>query len=340
MRRVCVVFVAALAACAPADHVDGQSVALSKQIAFPTCTGGKLPAGLVATGWDHFFNNIIAAQAPLHSAQDVIALPGVASKLPGKFSYGKFSKDLEGEWIEVYMSNCAGGYKLLGTQKTDSDGRISLPLGAAKVLAGEYQLIFRVMGDGTLTSSMLRVYPKGTAFIVFDIDSTLTTSDTALWGQVIADLLEQDFPPEPRQGAQDLTHRRFDDQRYELLYLTSRPYLLTQLSRNWLEDFGFPTGTLHVVDEVGDSWPSDSKVGEYKRKYLTALKNAGYTVEYAYGNATTDIFAYEKAGIAKDRTYIVGDNGGESGTVDLGDDYWGHLSSISGELAVAQPFAR
>ena len=42
--------------------------------------------------------------------------------------------------------------------------------------------------------------------------------------------------------------------------------------------------------------------------------------------------------IDKGRTFIVGDNGGDSGTVDVGDDYQAHLLDIATEPPVAQPF--
>lgn len=61
-------------------------------------------------------------------------------------------------------------------------------------------------------------------------------------------------------------------------------------------------------------------------------------LDLAYGNATTDIFAYLGAGIAQDATFILGDHGGEEGTVDLGDDYLAHLPVIDAAPPVDQPF--
>ena len=61
-------------------------------------------------------------------------------------------------------------------------------------------------------------------------------------------------------------------------------------------------------------------------------------VDFAYGNATTDIFAYAQAGVAPQQTMIMGDHGGEAGTVDGGEGYTQHLTDVGSEAPVQQPF--
>ncbi|MFC1611977.1 hypothetical protein ACFL6C_13530 [Myxococcota bacterium] len=48
--------------------------------------------------------------------------------------------------------------------------------------------------------------------------------------------------------------------------------------------------------------------------------------------------AYSVAGIPKGRTFILGENGGAHGTVDLGEDYAMHLEQISDDPPAGQPF--
>lgn len=308
---------------------------------FQSCLDGAIPEDLPTVRWTHFGNWVLTLTLPWHSAQDTIAIAGATTTIPGKFSYGATSKDLEGERIEVWIDDCAGGYRLLGERVSDSDGRIGLALSHAEMPEiGEYGLYLRVMGDNSAARSVLRIYPAGTRFVVFDIDATLTTSDTELVGQVISEILDGDFVPLARDGAQEITVLRHAEHNYELLYVTGRPYLLTQISRDWLRDLQFPGGTLRVTDEVGASWPSDSAVGTYKADYLHSLIAQGFTIDIAYGNATTDIYAYEQAGIAKDRTYILGENGGMSSTIALGETYTDHIPAIRPEPAATQPFQR
>jgi phosphatidate phosphatase PAH1 len=309
---------------------------------FQSCTDGAPPSGLPTVRWSNWLNYFITTGDPWHSAQDIIAATDGEAVLAGKFTYGELSKDLEGERIEVWIDDCAGGYRKLGVRTTNTDGRMALTLDPAALPApGEYGVYFRVMGDNTAARATLRVYPPGTQLIVFDIDATLTTSDTALVGQIVAEILAGlVLPPEARTGAVDITALRRDQHGYELVFLTGRPYLLDGITREWLADLGFSGGTVHVTDEVGTAWPSDSHVGDYKAAFLQDVLDKGFTFHAAYGNATTDIYAYEQAGIPKERTYILGSHGGESGTVALGEDYLAHIEAVLDEPPAEQPFHR
>lgn len=309
---------------------------------FRSCVDGEMPTGLPTVDWSNPLNEGITLADPWHSAQDIIAATGAGAALAGKFSYGDISKDLEGERVEVWIDDCAGGYRMLGERTTDSDGRVSLALGAGEVPgAGEYGVKFRVMGDDSLASAVLRVYPPGTQLIVFDIDATLTTSDTELVGQVVSEILSGDVAvPEARVGAREIVELRKGQHGYEVVFLTGRPYLLDALTRTWLDDLNIPGGTVHLTDDVADSWPSDGAVGDYKAAFLQEIIAKGFTFYAAYGNATSDIHAYEVAGIPKERTFILGSHGGESDTIDLGEGYTAHIEEIRNEAPAEQPFRR
>jgi hypothetical protein len=113
---------------------------------------------------------------------------------------------------------------------------------------------------------------------------------------------------------------------------------MTDLSRGWLEELGFAPGSLHLCDDVADTLPSDDAVGDYKAGYLGELLAAGLIIEAAYGNASTDVYAYGRTDVPLERTFVLGENGGAGGTVDLGDDYLGHLPDARQEPAASQPF--
>ena len=113
---------------------------------------------------------------------------------------------------------------------------------------------------------------------------------------------------------------------------------LTDITRGWLADMNAAPGHFHVTDSNSEAMPTESGVGTYKADYLAFIQSLGITIWAAYGNASTAIYAYEQAGIDKSRTFVVGSNAGESGTVDLGDDYQSHLQDIASEPAVEQPF--
>ena len=327
---------------ADGDGQTGEGDGSATPRTYRSCLGGVMPADLPTVEWSSSLSELVTQGKAWHSAQDMLATPGAATALPAKFSYGSISKDLEKERIEVWIDDCAGGYTRLGERVTDSDGRIALDVSAADLPeVGAYGIYFRVMGDDTAARSVLRVYPPGTRFIVFDIDATLTTSDSELVGEVVSDILGGDYtPPVPRVDADVVTALRTGQHNYELIYLTGRPYLLDEITRAWLRDLGFPGGTVHLTDDVGASWPSDTAVGLYKANFLRWVTAQGFTIYAAYGNATSDIYAYEEAGIAKERTYILGTHGGESETVALGEGYTEHIEAVRGELLAEQPFLR
>lgn len=352
MRGLSLLLILALVGCESADLVDesnddtlndpGDAADPDiKPQQFQTCTSSAPPSDLPTVDWSRLTNEVITLGDPWHSSQDVIAVAGKDGFIAGKFSYGAISKDLEGERIEVWLDDCSGDYQLLGEQVSDSDGRIALPIESADLPAiGEYGLYLRVMGDNSDARARLRVYPAGTRFIVFDIDATLTTSDTELVGEVITEILADGRTPEARAGAKAIVELRHDTQNYEVVYLTGRPYLLDGLTRAWLSDLGFPAGTLHLTDDVAHSWPSEGQVGDFKAGFLGQLIDAGFEVHAAYGNATSDIYAYEQTGIAKERTFILGDHGGENDTVALGEGYVDHVTAIREQPVAEQPFVR
>ena len=173
---------------------------------FGVCNQAPLPTGLATQAWQHTTSSIIVLGAPGHSAQDVIAIAGTPTELPGKFAYGALSKDLEDEWVEVWLDRCSGSYELLGRAATDTDGRIALPLLAEQMPpVGAYAVYLRVVGDNTSVSSTLRVLLPGTKLAVFDIDGTLTTDDLELVQDIFADIfnpiLAGDYVPQARSGA-------------------------------------------------------------------------------------------------------------------------------------------
>lgn len=310
---------------------------------FGVCDQDPLPGGLPIVDWNHTLSAITAAATPGHSAQDVITVAGRATALVGKFAYGTFSKDLQDEWIEVFLDRCQGELVRLGRALTDSDGRISFALSGPDVPpVGAYRVYLRVMGDDTHAESTLRVVLPGTHVAVLDIDGTLTTDDMELFQDVFADLFEPlgagNYVPQARAGAIDLTLRRRMEQGYLLVYITGRPYWLTDITRGWLSDEGAAPAHLHLSDSNGEAMPTESGVGTYKADYLAFLQSLGLILDLAYGNATTDIYAYEQAGVDKAHTFILGSHGGEGGTVALGDDYLQHLTDIASEPDVSQPF--
>lgn len=275
-----------------------------------------------------------------HVSNDFITTEGHYVNIIGKFSYGIFSKDLEEEKIEVYLADCEGSVTQIGSSLTDLFGMSHFTIKPENLPpVGEYTIIQRVVGDGSTTMSTLRVYPKGTRLVVFDIDGTLTTSDGELFKEIAYEAVNKKFTQEARKGAARTTQLRAE-QNYEIVYLTGRHYLLTKQTRRWLLEQEFAPGTLQVASSIFEVAPFKSGVGDYKVQYLQVLSEMGFVIDAAYGNSSTDIYAYNKADLEKEQIYILGEKGGDEGTTDLGEDFLQHLSQIEAQTSVEQPFDR
>jgi hypothetical protein len=290
--------------------------------------------------WEHSITSpiTVAVGDPGHSIQDLILLPTESpTQIEGKFAYGSISKDLEDEPIQAFLDDCSGAWIDLGLSNTDSDGRARFAL-PQHVLQnpGRYAVRMVVQGDGTQTSGFILVTPAQTQFVVFDIDGTLTTADSELLQQYFLDLFGGQHVPDIYDGALAIV-QAYRAAGYEILFLTGRPYWLFGITRAWLSDRGFPPANLHLTNTNGEALPTEGGVGTYKLDYLRSIM-ANHQFTRAYGNATTDIYAYTTAPFPLSDIFIIGAHAGENGTQPV-TDYPSHLSAISIPPA-SQPFTR
>lgn len=173
-----------------------------------------------------------------------------------------------------------------------------------------------------------------TTLVVTDIDETLTTLDS----EFLQQLADPSHDPEMRPDANTLMQAYFD-LGYRIIYLTARgdDLLLldgtsaTDATTNWLSDHGFPFEPDDVF--LADGWFSTDP-GAYKAGVIADLVGQGRTVEWAYGNATTDMEGYQDGGtIANDHVFLVGslsDTAGDYGVNPISDDdaYTNHFASF------------
>jgi hypothetical protein len=317
----------------PEDPVDPQDPVDSKPV-LRECRGRAFePAP--AQDWRHDFLTpiVTAAGAANHLGRDVIAPASQGATLAAKFTYGLVSKDLEDEDVRVFVDDCTGWVDL-GDYTTDSDGQIraDLPLDLG---IGVYDVTFQVLGDRSLTSASLWILPRGTHITITDIDGTLTATDRELFAQI----LDGSHLPTARPAAAELT-RAHVDRGHVVMYLTGRPDWLTGKSREWLSTLGFAPGPLRVTDSNTQILPLDDSVGDFKKGVLESLRDAGYIVDFAYGNAETDIYAYLAAGLAPSSVWIVGEHAGEENTNPVADSWAARVTEVAALAPVAQPFDR
>ena len=300
------------------------------------CTGRSFTPG-TKEEWNHSIVSAgIALASQQHSVNDVISTSLTGNMVTAKIVYGVLFVDLEDEKIRLYMDDCSS-WKLMTTQVSDVDGKVSFTF--PSLAYGIYDIKWEVAGDLTSVPGRLWVLPRNTHVAVHGVDGTLTNSDAELFADIYEEILAGDYVPELYDGAVDLT-KNFATAGYVNVYLTGRPYWLTNLTRKWFAEAGFGAGALIFASSNTEALPSESGVGNYKKAKLAALKNAGFILDFAHGNATTDIYAYLGAGLAAGITYIIGEHAGEQGTVAVqgAGDWADRAAAVKVLPRPAQPF--
>lgn len=310
------------------------------------------------TDWDQFGSRVTVNLGNAnHRGQDVIVQVGRPQVLIAKFAYAFIDKDLTCEDVEVYIQRevPCGEWERLGVARTsenpgDSDcdnfgdrygieddgGRVFFEVPEGKRLGvGRYPVRMVLRGDLSEARFDLVVVEAGTQAILTDVDGTLTTSDTELFTEVALSIFNETYVQEMYVDA-DRMLEAWADKGYLIVYMSGRPDLLRRMSERWIEA-RFPPGPIHLTDTNGQVLPTNAGVGTYKKEFIAYLRSQGLDIVAAYGNATTDIWAYEQAGIPKDVTFIIGDHAGEENTQALGANYTGHLPFVQSFPDASRP---
>ena len=132
----------------------------------------------------------------------------------------------------------------------------------------------------------------GQSAIVSDIDGTLTPALPSVY----------EVRPDAAQAL-----RALSDKGYSIIYVTTRIPLFQSGLPHWLQDKGFPEGSLHVAQSSAER--SDPEA--FKANLLKEYVKRGWTLEYAFGDSSSDFAAYSEAGIPIERVYALKRRGSE-----------------------------
>ncbi len=167
--------------------------------------------------------------------------------------------------------------------------------------------------------------------LVTDIDETLTTLDS----EYVDQMLDPAHDPAMRPDANTLMHA-YADLGYGIFYVTARGDDVSladgtsarDATENWLAAHDFPTDDGHVFLYDGLAVTGED-TRTYKAGVLAALADDGWTFDYGYGNATTDIEAWQDGGIADENIFLVGKLAGDMGVEPITDEdaYTEHMAA-------------
>lgn len=260
----------------------------------------------------------LESRTPYHAASDAMARPNSAVVLTAWFSHSAgVQKALEHAPVRVEWL-VDGAWMPLGETTTDEEGKAEL---SVKAPSGPGSVKLRWWYKQQPADATLFTIRQGQTASVFDIDGTLTVSDAENWKDYARRLLRDPKPggPKLRANAVEAAARAAEDSLP--VYLTGRPPWMGRPTREWLAFHHFPDGVVLWMPLTRDVLPTQEHVGQAKLAQLKALQATGLTFLRAYGNALTDIRAYDAAGIPKARTFIMGKHGGKGGTVAGGEGY-------------------
>ncbi len=300
------------AAPAPIDAPEGTAIVEEAPKAAPLASCAPIackdPAPLdpgSKRGFDHFSSQLISRipGGDQHRGRDQIYTEGDAQWVIGKFTYSLVDKDLEDEEVDVFVERgCSGAWEKLGTTRTgsagrpsvdgvnDEGGRVLFQIPTAKALkAGRHRVRMVVAGDHTSADLYIDVLADNAKIVVSDVDGTLTSSETAEYPA----LLKGDLPDAQPDAAKVLS--TLAGKGYRIVYLTARPEFLTDRTRDFLKERGFPMGIVHTTTTLTGAL--NEAAAEFKSAELARLKAHGVDIQWAFGNKDSDSDAYHNAGI-------------------------------------------
>jgi phosphatidate phosphatase PAH1 len=163
--------------------------------------------------------------------------------------------------------------------------------------------------------------PSQGSAVITDIDGTLTPTNIDVF--------------ESRPGAA-IALNALSKKGYKIVYLTTRIPLFRSGLPDWLQQNGFPPGSLHVAQTTDERNSPD----KFKAQVLAAYAGAGWRLAYAYGDSSTDFTAYAEAHIPKDHVFALrrrGDSKCQDGVYQTCLEGWEeHLPYIDNEVPSAR----
>lgn len=340
--RSLLAFLALLAACTD----SGSEPALTTATSLGCPAPGALPFRLGSSGFQRSANKATASDDPTIKDEASDTLGNPAGKLASVYladaqspataiAYhgvkartvpvnGASATPLAGENVSLWFYDRSKlAWQALGSAKTDENG--AYDLAGTAVIAPNGQPVYAMLeADGSCAEHFDYLFAPGASVVVTDIDGTLTLSDTELLNQLSA---EATYVPKQMGGASQLI-QAWATKGYPIIYLTARPHKFRAETRSWLDSQGFAPGPLITEG-------STATADVYKTLWLNRMiHDLGWHVVAAYGNAPTDVTAYENAQIPKSQTFIVGGLTDTRGAVTVpGNDFTAHIATY----VAAQP---
>jgi len=193
------------------------------------------------------------------------------------------------------LSNSNDGLELLGSQTTDSNGRLVFTIPESlRLPVGLHRLSLVAASDEEHPVCLtLAVVPPNTPAVICSIDGSFAAS-ISLMGKIY-----RPSDPKVRAGSVDIM-RHWQSLGYLLIYMSARPDMQHRQVATWLAQHNFPLGLAFFLDGIF------TDPLRQKSLLLTSLaKQSQINIRCAYGSAK-DIQIYRSLGLLPDQIFAVG----------------------------------
>ncbi|KAL5962415.1 Calpain-7 [Taenia solium] len=227
----------------------------------------------------------IKTNNPNHRANDAIVLEGQPQVINARFTFGTL--DLSS------MANEEGmGWERLGSQITDSNGRLTFQLSeASRLPVGLHRIqLVPIIGepDEQAVELTLAIVPPNCNVVICSIDGSFAAS-LSLMGK----------DPKVRPGSVDIM-RHWYALGYLLIYISARPDMQHRQVASWLAQHNFPPGLTFFLDGIFTD-PLRQKALLLK----SLVEQNQLSVHCAYGSAK-DVPIYRSLGLQAHQIFAVG----------------------------------
>jgi len=230
-------------------------------------------------GWAVFCMVCAGCGRPMLIVDDALVRPDGSTVLTARLlrmSVASMHEARPDETVQFFLDG-----RSVGQARTDEEGLAGV---ACKVPDGTTPHIKAVtISEKTRLEAEADLFrwPADRTVIVVDIDGTISRTD---YKEVL--LGYQDDGSEPMRHSARTLRRWTED--YTIAYLTARPRILLDKTRQWLETHGYPRGVVLVAPRTRQLL----RQRRYKTQMLHTLRRHWPNVRIGIGNTGSDAHAY------------------------------------------------
>ncbi|KAL5109813.1 Membrane-associated phosphatidylinositol transfer protein 2 [Taenia crassiceps] len=236
---------------------------------------------------------------PNHRANDAIVLEGQPQVINARFTFGTLDlSSMANEEVEIFYRPQSAiyvkgmGWERLGSQITDSNGRLTFQLSeASRLPVGLHRIqLVPIIGepDEQAVELTLAIVPPNCNVVICSIDGSFAAS-LSLMGK----------DPKVRPGSVDIM-RHWCALGYLLIYISARPDMQHRQVASWLAQHNFPPGLTFFLDGIFTD-PLRQKALLLK----SLVEQNQLSVHCAYGSAK-DVPIYRSLGLQAHQIFAVG----------------------------------